>query len=902
MSKKLFFVGALVMLSASLFLLGCPTDSDDNSSPAARPDDPWNEGDHTGLVAGSERTGEWLQKYIDDALAETPPRTLTFDDLTITEGQVDLKGADVTIRGTLTLKKNVVVKAMSGAKITFDDKDINGNDAIAKIVDEGYDAARPNSATCFFIGSSSEFSERIVPPEIIADPNPGPDQISHVFIARENLPGDAPTVTNNTLVYGTLTVNDTTSINGGVKVVAIGPVVINEKNDDVLTVTAGSGKIDLSRATSIDVAIDGTTATTVTVELPDTGLKIPEISISSGDTLTITGPAGNDIDDIKTAVTGEGTLIIDNAASAKAVLTATGDVKFDNGNKIVFDDESSITAKTITFKAGFGVAALPTTSKVTLGGEVLLGSTPNLTFGDKANKLTLKEDSTITVSGGTPSVAVLKAGSDGLTITGDSSGSGAPQFTLTNAGALTIGTGATIFTGSVEFGGTFTSTGVAVDFKKTSESAPSEVTFKGAVSGGTSLTFAGDAAFESTVGATILTIDGDAEFGGALTATGAVTIGGDAVFKTALGTTTAFEIGGAAEFFDSLTLGAAATFNGQATFAQGKLITLSAGGSIITLGKAGGALAVKPNATDAAVAPILVADTSALPTDSDPTLTPAAGTTLTFTADGIEQGPSASVAHKVTIAGKVKLGTNAIYTVDKGFGSASELTIATGSVLTLGDTGKLVLTGDAALGATLKGSGTSPNEGKVVAGATEIIGGTNGWNVVVGGGDGTAITISKNKIEADDTLVTLKAMTGGTVDPKIVVKAGGNLTLGANVEIDLAGTIASLTNTSVGSIELHEGTTGAKITFTDTTSIITIDSNDTDAAKLSATIGDFANTPEAGKITVSNFDHVAVHPGNNEGSYATSIKGTATSGYLQAYSGSSANDTVTINAGCRTTN
>jgi hypothetical protein len=136
------------------------------------------------------------------------------------------------------------------------------------------------------------------------------------------------------------------------------------------------------------------------------------------------------------------------------------------------------------------------------------------------------------------------------------------------------------------------------------------------------------------------------------------------------------------------------------------------------------------------------------------------------------------------------------------------LSVGNGGELQLAGTAQLVLTGAASSdGAKLDGVG------KVVAGKTEISGGTAGaasWQVK---GTPGAVTIEADKISASADTAVLTGVTGGTA-PSITVLVDGTLTIGGNTVIDLA---------AAGSIVLTQGTAsnGGKIDLSKTTAKIT---------------------------------------------------------------------------------
>jgi hypothetical protein len=135
----------------------------------------------------------------------------------------------------------------------------------------------------------------------------------------------------------------------------------------------------------------------------------------------------------------------------------------------------------------------------------------------------------------------------------------------------------------------------------------------------------------------------------------------------------------------------------------------------------------------------------------------------------------------VAPAGDVTVDATGVITVS---GNAGKLTIAktknlkNRGTVTLTKQGSIVLTGDGINGAKLTGTG------KVVAGATEIVGGTNGWQAVNSGNviiaAGTAAKANEARITATSVLT---AGAGATITQLAV--AGNNLEIAMNTIINL---------------------------------------------------------------------------------------------------------------------
>jgi Ni,Fe-hydrogenase III small subunit len=222
-------------------------------------------------------------------------------------------------------------------------------------------------------------------------------------------------------------------------------------------------------------------------------------------------------------------------------------------------------------------------------------------------------------------------------------------------------------------------------------------------------------------------------------------------------------------------------------------------------------------------------------------------------------------------------------------GAGSTLSVGTSLTLAHATTKALTL----ASGAKLTGVG------KVVAGNTEIVGSTGGWQVVgTGSVEIKALAAATASITASVNTAVLTAGTGATIAQ--TKGASNNLTIAADTTIDLKGTIA--TGTSVGAISLEEDVTtnqGGKLTFAAGTSIVKIGSETNAAAALGADSGVFVTTEATNKITVSGYADVLIYPGATTAGKANTIKGGAAPGSLQA-NASTGSGSVTINAGTAT--
>jgi hypothetical protein len=414
---------------------------------------------------------------------------------------------------------------------------------------------------------------------------------------------------------------------------------------------------------------------------------------------------------------------------------------------------------------------------------------------------------------------------------------------FSNAAAPVFGVGSSIKAATIEFKDGLKSPAtdgtVTLDAAEVIIPANKTILFGGAA--GTITLAAGTEVVASTGGTVLLKADGGkaelkgvattvvtASTGGLAISAGASTFGGPVSFAGTLAVSGGAVIfDGPVAFSDDLTLsGIAATFNGNVSVVKQKAIVLSDTSSSVRLG-AGVYLGLPAAAGVPAVYKSVIYNPSEVATEVVVLTAAAANTKLTF-GDSSENPPrlitqanSGTGAHGITITGKASLPAGATYTVASeannvgtlSLGTNAELSLAAGYLVsadedkangltTASPSSKLALIGASGTnGAILAGAG------KVIAGGSTIVGGTNGWQAVDSNSSTVPVTISVDKIESDASTTALTAVTG-TSQPSITVAAAGTLTIAGNTEIALAGD-----SSAVGSIVLKYGTTGAKIVF-----------------------------------------------------------------------------------------
>jgi hypothetical protein len=468
-------------------------------------------------------------------------------------------------------------------------------------------------------------------------------------------------------------------------------------------------------------------------------------------------------------------------------------------------------------------------------------------FALAAGELTLTSDTTDLTAYMLPGNGVLKLAAE--TVTAAITGNGRIAYLGDAAIALASGSSIETGTGYVSF-----PNGIA-------QVSSATITLGGSVAIGTGKTIV----IPATSGSVTLT-SGSAVYAGAtpaagneiLTASGDgdVVLSGDAAVLTftaanqKLDVATAdLKVAGDVAFGGDLTLtGKGVELSGVATFAPGAVVTMTAATSTITLVQdTGSGIAVGEGRFPYNA---IFSNESA---DTDAKLTPEAGTTLTFGANRTLTQNAASSGHSIEITGKLGMPSGATYVVASEASNVGTLKVKTtgDDVLTLGAgvlgnsetaddlSSSLVLTGATGTdGALLKGAG------KVVAGDTEIVGGTSGWQAV---GADTSIAITAGAITGTGTDATLKAQ-GTDTDAVITQLAveGNNLVIAANTIIDL-----SYNSGKVGSIELTQSATvPGKVTLTDATSVILVKGG-TKGDALTEAAGDFVTTTANDKLVCS---------------------------------------------------
>ncbi|MDR1096126.1 MAG: DUF2807 domain-containing protein [Spirochaetaceae bacterium] len=744
MKKFLFGIGAL--LSVSLFLLGCPTETERVTS-----------FDRSGSVYGNISVAEF-QAAIKDAGAEKPARALTLTNVTLAGGgTVDVGAVSVKIAGTLTL---------GGAALIAETGRVRFVDAQAKIAGPGV-----------VISNDPVFAGGKVVDAVVAAAAPGgvlpaaPEKPATVAIddyKLTNAAGGGVHANLTVYVLKKLTVEAASALPAG-KVVAIGTVEVSGDNTAVFT--------DLTKVSYADAEItlalpSGTT--TVAVTGPAQEVSVRKITVGAN-TLTLSGVTG-----LEAEVSG---------TAGKLVLPAANTVVVSGNGNVDLTSPTPALAVKVTAN-GTGTVMLPATvDTVTVNGkgsgDVVLSSAAALA------SLTVNGTRALKLSAATTSIADAKVnGTSTLVVPGavteaTVTGSGNVRFTGktgTIATASFGNTGTTAFDNAAAFSGAATFSGEAAFAKA--------ATFSGAADFGGDVSFGAAAAFDDNVklaAAKTVTLDSTAAL--KLKAGRKIAVGKDDVLLVSADTAFTAAAAGAtiAAAAKKLTVDkqnvaiAAAgdvTVKEELAVAAGRTLTVGAGVKLVVDANAKLTVAgdVAVNATGSVTAGKIVLGEG---------VWKASGAATTIEADKITLGNSASAAFGADD------GTAA--TVLTGTASATNTFAASDGTVTLGQAAnKLSVTGSA------KGA-------KLVTGATAGISVKAGLDIATATVDISVADTSVIKLADGDTAGIMLAnaesvilLNGANTTPTDVKKAIANLTVGKDVTVK-AGSDSG--NAEVGSFE-----------------------------------------------------------------------------------------------------
>jgi hypothetical protein len=723
MKNKKFFIGMAVLLSVSLFVIGCPTEVDekiiDNSKTV-------------GAAAGLAALRTLLNKpgvnpvAYEGVLAIGNEQIIVPADKTLvaTDGVTLGASGRFIVAGGLDLGQTGKI-GVTGAGLVIGDKDA----VLDKIDDDG--SAVQGVLAANVTAATAAFAES----DVVMVPTASDTELGSTSVPA------------NTVLY----VSETLSLAGVPAatgaIVTLGTVSVSANVDlsAIVDATASDGKLVIADATLINTAV-------ATVTLP-AAVAVKAVNVGSAN-LTIAGAT-----DLTAEVTGTGTLVLSGAVT-KAAITGNGKVAFTNATTptAFATSASSITAGTITFTNGFSTAA---SAPVTLSGAVVLPDAAVITFGHATGTLTLKEGTTIAVfdasatpvlraeadtlltpvasatltaaKAESPSPALLSLGDANLAVTsGELSVPADAGFAIGGTETLTLGTGATL-----GVTGTLTLT-----------------------TGGTLIVGTGTA----TAGLIILEA-------GTWTATGAAaTIEPN---KITLGNNASAAFGAGAAAVATVLTGTATTTN-----------TFTASGGTVTLAQDTNALTITGSVADAV---LTTGATAGISVKASDTLTIASATVTAgniILGAGTWKATGAAATIKPSV---ITLGNNASATFGKDDGTAATVLTGTatttntftasgGTVTLAQDTNALTITGsvEAAVLATGDTAGISEIGGLTIATVTVDISGAD-TSVIELKDNGVGITLA-----ADGVILLDSSKATTETDSK---KDIDDLTVGASVEV-----------------------------------------------------------------------------------------------------------------------
>jgi hypothetical protein len=430
MSIKKFFIGMAILLSVSLFVIGCPTEAEDGTT----------EYRNSNSVYGSV-TVEKLQAAID---AYDGTGTLTLDAVTVTgSGTVYFRGKSVNLNGTLTTagtSGNAVTLVVAGATVSGGTISVGANDRVVG------DTATP-PAYLTLVAETQYLQGRTGDGTAHVD---GLDELPEgnvVVVENYKLGTDAskPLAGLTVVVYGTLAVNASSVAPTGASttITAIGKVEV--------TGTVATG---ILTATSVNVSgAVISPAGTASVALPATLTGYRFALPNEQDQLTVTGTTSFGAD-----VRGNGTLVL--AAVTVAQITGTGRIQFSAAT--TFSGASSIETGDsgyVAFLEGFKSAGSSTT--IELSGNVFVLADKNIEFGHASGTVTLKAGTELFTGTGPDSNTRLLTAKEDTVLTPV----GTTTVIAVKTAGLEVKTAGITFDGPVDFAGDLTLTAVPATFK-----------------------------------------------------------------------------------------------------------------------------------------------------------------------------------------------------------------------------------------------------------------------------------------------------------------------------------------------------------------------------------------------------------------------------------------------------
>jgi hypothetical protein len=384
MTNKKFFIGMAVLLSVSLFLIGCPADVDET------------------IIDNSKTIGEAADVNALQALLDKPGvNPVTYNGtLAIGAGQIvvpagkTLVAADGVTLGTTG--KFIVAGGLdlgnSKISVTGAGLVIGSGEVLAKVDSDdgtavkGVVAADVAKATAAFTDAAALVTVAMVP------------TANDTNVVADNVPAD-----KILYVSGTLTLGAAPTLAGSV--VALG------------TVSVTAAAIDLSSVSNLDIAsatLTGTAETVVTLASGTAAVKAVKVG---GDDLTIAGATGLTAKEVTSA---GGTLVLTGAVTAVTIGGGNGKLEFETGSPSFATDSSFGNTGSTTFRKDVATAKdISFAGPVTFDGKLDNSAAAVLTFnGATAITGAVTTGAALTIGGtGAVTLSVAPTLTNGLVVT-----------------------------------------------------------------------------------------------------------------------------------------------------------------------------------------------------------------------------------------------------------------------------------------------------------------------------------------------------------------------------------------------------------------------------------------------------------------------------------------------------
>jgi hypothetical protein len=436
MFNKKFFVVMAVLLSVSLFLIGCPTEAEDGAAGApGNAGDPGTPGTDAAYAVPASIGAVGLQGLI-DAYGSTRGLSVGITEI-VGGGMVTFGAAKVEVLTSLKTDADasggpVALYLVGAANVTLKQgaKIVLGNANDMALVDADSELAIEGGK----VASHAPLGDDGKPDFSTVDGNVTAVEDYTLTATAADIPSGL-----TVYVYGALTI-DEDSVNPAGTVVAIGTVTVSGDS---------TGSSNVFTKVNVDAA-------TISASGDDAKVKFGTTLAGTKFDLAVGLDVGG-VTDVTADVTGAGVLTLSGAVTAAAI-TGDGKVTFSNSAPIAFGAGSSVKAAAITFVKGFTSPGAEGT--VTLDGAVTVTNAETVGFGHADGTVTLKAG-TVVSNTLAPATAELTAGGDDVVLTGASTSTVVKVLT---SGGLDVSGAGIEFDGPVAFGGNLTLTAVPATF------------------------------------------------------------------------------------------------------------------------------------------------------------------------------------------------------------------------------------------------------------------------------------------------------------------------------------------------------------------------------------------------------------------------------------------------------